>query len=231
MKYLFRPWRQMFNFAQPARSTRVEFFAFVLPNFILTVLFSVFLILVVSIGGQYVEGGGGAISTYLSPFLFFFFVLTQLPTYALVTRRMRDAYAPKSMLFWMAIPFLGPVVLFFVSMQPTFVDYVVGVTEDGTEVMRSHEIAAFRTKVAYGAAGVAAIAAKKAYDAATAPSTMQMQPYQSPSGGSSGSKVNRNASAFKADGSINHRTSILGTTKAHMRNGRPVKTGHRKYKM
>ncbi|WP_156386225.1 hypothetical protein [Arthrobacter sp. Soil764] len=41
--------------------------------------------------------------------------------------------------------------------------------------------------------------------------------------------VNRKVSPFRADGSINNRTSILGGRKAHMRNGRRVKASRNKY--
>lgn len=41
--------------------------------------------------------------------------------------------------------------------------------------------------------------------------------------------VNRNASAFKADGSINNRTSILGGRKAHLRGGNSVRASRNRY--
>lgn len=42
-------------------------------------------------------------------------------------------------------------------------------------------------------------------------------------------RVNPSASAFKSDGSINNRTSILGHRRAHLRGFRPVRGSHNKY--
>lgn len=41
--------------------------------------------------------------------------------------------------------------------------------------------------------------------------------------------VNRKMSPFKADGTINNRTSILGGRRAHLRGGRPVKASRNRY--
>lgn len=227
--YFVRPIGQMFNFK--GVTGRAEYFTYTLASLLVALLLST-----VAFAASILEGINWykilppqMLNEYGSPYsissdqlswtLLFIWVVLQFPMYALTTRRLRDQYAPRAAYVWQMIPIFGRIACFFYGFVPTFVDHPV-IMPDGSTVMRSQLIAdrRFRTGMilAGGAVGGAIAAAK------TSGGGMELQ-------GGPKVGVNRNASAFKADGSINNRTSILGGRKAHMRNGKPVRASRNKY--
>ncbi|MBT2550587.1 DUF805 domain-containing protein [Arthrobacter sp. ISL-65] len=147
----------------------------------------------------------------------------QAPMFALTVRRLRDQNASFWALAWLIFPLVGPAVLFGYGFVPTFHDYEVELP-DGTRVMRSQQLSGrwLRNTLVVGAV-VVGVTAALASSMSAGVSGMQLE-------GGKKVGVNRNASAFKRDGSINNRTSILGGRSAHTRGGGSVRASRNKYK-
>lgn len=148
--------------------------------------------------------------------------VTQIPMIALTVRRLRDQYANPLALGWLAVPFLGPVVLFGYGFVPAFTDYEVR-QPDGTVVMRSEQLADLRLRNAI-IGGCLVVLGVGAAASAMSSSVANLRIE-----GGRKTPVNPNASAFKKDGSINNRTSIFGHRRAHLRGFGSVSGSHNQY--
>lgn len=227
--YFVRPIWRMFDFK--GATGRTEYFTYAMTSFLLTMVLTAatFLFFTVNwtvVSPEMLDENGRL--PWVPPAIdmqnvfWFLWSAFQLPMIALTVRRLRDQNASYWALAWLVFPLLGPAVLFGYGFVPTFRDYEVTLA-DGTKVMRSQQLSErrFRNTLITGAAlvgGTAALAGAMSDSV----SGMRLE---------GGKKVptNRNASAFKADGSINNRTSIFGGRRAHMRGGRSVKASRKKY--
>ena len=227
--YFVRPIRQMFNFS--GQSGRAEYFTYAVTSFLVSSFLTLVLIASTIAAGwnwsavlpaSMLNDRGLPFtplsSTQLSLAGLAIWALGQFPMVALTVRRLRDQYANMAACTWFFIPFFGPAVLFFHGFVPTFHDYRVTLP-DGRTVWRSEQLTQrhFRNTmigVGIAAAGYQAIA--RAADGIRLDGGPKVG-------------VNRNMSAFKADGTINNRTSNLGGRKAHLRGGRPVSGSRNKY--
>lgn len=155
--------------------------------------------------------------------LFALHLVLQWPMVALTTRRLRDQYASWSVRGWFFIPFLGPVVLFGHGFAPTFRDYPVQLWS-GETVMRSTQLTGRRFRNALIGAAVAGAAAAGVANSLDGLGSIQLR-------GGAKVGVNRKASPFKADGSLNRNTAITGGNRAHTRVGSPVRASRNRYKL
>jgi uncharacterized membrane protein YhaH (DUF805 family) len=227
--YFVRPIRQMFDFK--GTTGRAEYFTYAVTSFLVASFLTFVLILSVVFAdinwsvflpagmlneyGRLYDPMDVTTMSYVGTAIW---TLGQFPMLALTVRRLRDQYANMAACTWFFIPFFGPAVLFFYGFVPTFHDYQVTL-QDGTVVWRSQQLTHRHIRNTMIGVGVAAAGYR-----AIAGSADGLRLEGGPKVG-----VNRNISAFKADGTINNRTSILGGRKAHMRNGRPVKASRNKY--
>jgi uncharacterized membrane protein YhaH (DUF805 family) len=148
---------------------------------------------------------------------------SQLPMLALTVRRLRDQYASYWALAWLAIPLLGPVILFGYGFVPTFRDHEV-VLADGTRMMRSRQLSdnRFRNILITGAVVIGGTAAVVSSGSESLADTR-------PRGGRK-MRVNPKASIFKKGGGLDQTKVVGGTRAAHVRtDGTMVKTARQKY--
>lgn len=234
--YFVRPIGQMFNFK--GSTGRAEYFTYTVTSFLSTSAMVLIAIVVytflpnlnwhVILPPEILNERGSIDMPWQeasNPMAFFnlmavFWCVSQLPMVALTVRRLRDQYAPASTVIWMLVPFLGMPVLFCHGFAPTFHDHQVTLP-DGSTVWRSQQLDSRRRRMAIVGVGMA-VGAAGAYQSMQGEG-MRLE-------GDKKTGVNRNASAFKSDGTINNRTSILGGRRAHMRNGRSVRASRNKYK-
>jgi uncharacterized membrane protein YhaH (DUF805 family) len=227
--YFVRPIGQMFNFK--GTTGRAEYFSYAVMSFLVASFVTLTVIASVIFAGinwsVFIPSGmlneRGYLydpmdTTTMSFGLIAFWIISQVPMLALTVRRLRDQYANVAVYTWFFIPFFGPVVLFAYGFVPTFHDYQVTLP-DGTVVWRSQQLTERHIRNTMIGVGVAAAGYRVIAGAADG---LRLE-------GGPKTRVNRNMSAFKADGTINNRTSTLGGRKAHMRAGRPVEASRNKY--
>jgi uncharacterized membrane protein YhaH (DUF805 family) len=228
--YLFAPIRQMFNFK--GTSTRAEFFTYAIPSALVGLLVIAVALLEPILSGinwyvfmpaEMVNDRGllwepldlQTLTTIFYAGLF----ITQFPMIALSVRRLNDQYAAWPAYFWLFVPFIGPLALFFYAFYPTFVDYEV--TVNGERMMRSEHLSKrrFRNTVI---GGFLVVGGMSALTSALSVGNIKLE-------GGSKVRVNRKMSGLKADGSMNADNNIWARTKGHVRAGKSVTSYGGKY--
>jgi uncharacterized membrane protein YhaH (DUF805 family) len=228
-RYFFRPIWRMFDFK--GTTGRAEYFTYAVTSFLMTVFLTLATFIFFALNWPNIlpadmldENGR---PPWLPPFgtqevFNVLWSVFQFPMLALTVRRLRDQYASYWALAWLIFPLVGPAVLFGYGFVPTFRDHEVTLP-NGARMMRSQQLSErrFRNTLISGAVVVGGTAAL-ANAMSQSVGGLRLE-------GGKPVGVNRNASAFKADGSVNNRTSIVGERKAHMRGGKPVKASRNKY--